>query len=840
MKIRVFFQRLRILFFILSAVCLILAIFLLRKFALGDSTSSYDLSSDYVENVNHRVLLLCSYNSQYYTYNAQIDGFYQGLYNNGVEFDVMFMDGKNYNTEEDHRDFYTFFKARMKSENNYEGVIVVDDEAIKFVCDNKKELFGDLPVIFIGANDFELAQRAASTDDITGFYENDFLSDTVTLAMSIMPDRNKIYGFFDNSVAGRSDGERFSHLSESFPDYAFRSVDVSQYTEGELNEEMMKIPDDAIVIYMTCFTDKDNINHSIYEMSGFFKKYCAAPVIRSYDDGVGYGALGSVGLDFTEQAKRAGELMVKVLNGADIDKIPLFVDSPAVIKFDYELMEKFGINENDLPGDVYIYNKPITFWDRYAGILPSVGLMFMALIFLLMSAYASAYEGKRINKELLDSKDELEKSHEKLQYQAEHDEFLDILNRRSAVDYLREHTNANGEYSILMVDIDNFKDVNETYGHQLADEVLKYISYELEQMVAKRDWMLARYGGDEFLIFVSDERLTEDCKTTKDIMEIFSRPIPLRDETIIMSSSIGISVSDGFTIADQHIINAEIAMYEAKLRGRNKAFIYSDEMKKKVRDENKIKARILDALENDGFYMVYQPQVNTETLEITGYEALIRMKTEGMYPGVFIPIAESSGWIARIGRLTTELVIKQLAKWRSEGYPLHPVSINFSSNQINDMGYVSFLKGLLDEYKIPAEYVEIEVTEGLFLEKTEKADKLFKELGKLGIKLLMDDFGTGYSSLGYLTYIPVDIVKLDKSLVDAYLVEGKDAFIKDVIHLVHDLDKKIIIEGVEEKRQYDKLKEFDADIIQGFYFSRPLMPENAIVFKAQGETNKVL
>ena len=271
-------------------------------------------------------------------------------------------------------------------------------------------------------------------------------------------------------------------------------------------------------------------------------------------------------------------------------------------------------------------------------------------------------------------------------------------------------------------------------------------------------------------------------------------------------------------------------MYEAKNRGGNGAFLFAEELKAKQRDEARIKEKLQEAFDNNGFYMLYQPQINAETKKLSGFEALVRMKEPGIFPGDFIPVAERNGWIWKIGRITTELVVKQIAKWRDEGYELVPVSVNFSSNQINDTGYIRFLEELLATYKISPEYLEIEITEGIFLDRTAQAENLFQRFKDLGIRLLMDDFGTGYSSLGYLTYIPVDVIKLDKSLVDSYLTDGKELFIRDVIQLVHDLDKEMIIEGVEKQWQYEKLREFRADTIQGYYFSKPIPPEDAIVF----------
>ncbi len=824
------FHRLRHIYVGLSVLCLCLAIVFLRRFVHQEAATSYEIPADYVEEVNHRVLLFCSYNPQYYTYSEQIDGFNDGLCVNGIEYDVIFMDGKNYNTEKDHEDFFKFFKARMSAGKKYDGIIIVDDDALEFTCNNREELFGDLPIVFIGANDLSIAKKAVNMKGITGFYENDYLKDTLNLAFELLPNNKEIYGLYDNSVAGKSDAERFSSMQYRYPEYNFHPVDVSELKDSELIKAIESIPDDGIIIYMTCFIDAEGHNHSIYEMTSFLSKYSDAPIMRCYESGVGNGVLGAVGMQFYEQAKQAGETMASVLNGEEeIDSIRISLETPSVTVFDYNLMEKYNIDERLLPEDAIIYNKPISFWEKYGDVMPTACFIFASLIFFLLNLNEVVIEGKRINSELMESRDELERSHERLKYLAEHDDFLDILNRRSAVNYLRDITTPDSVYSILMVDIDNFKDINETYGHQVADEILKYLSLELEKLSDDNGWMLARYGGDEFLVMAKAERVTEDSPTIEHIMNIFRTPISIGDETIAMSCSMGISVSDGMTLPDQHIINAEIAMYEAKLRGRNKAFLYSNELKKKVRDENKIKAKILDAIDNNKFFMVYQPQIDTQTCKVIGYEALVRME-EGISPGVFIPIAEASGWVARIGRITTELVISQLSEWKKQGHTLHPISINFSSNQLNDTGYVDFLKETLEKYDVSSNLVEIEVTESLFLEKTDKAKELFDRLKEMNIRILMDDFGTGYSSLGYLTYIPVDVIKLDKSLVDAYLVDGKDRFIKDVILLAHDLNKMIIIEGVEEKWQYERLKEFKADIIQGYYFSKPLKPEEAIVF----------
>ena len=429
-------------------------------------------------------------------------------------------------------------------------------------------------------------------------------------------------------------------------------------------------------------------------------------------------------------------------------------------------------------------------------------------------------------------KNVVETEHQNTIYQAQHDELLDIYNRHYALELFSDPQHIQPGSSFVMVDIEGFKSINDTYGQEVADEILKFYAMDLKVMAIENRWFLSRYSGDRFLLYVY-EILTPESKTLKSIRKIFQKPFPVGTIKIKLSTRVGVSIYDGVMEVEDYISQAEEALRVAKTMGHNSVFFYSDQLREKAAREKIVRQKIKEAFDNNGFYMVYQPKVDTKTLEVSGYEALIRMKETGIYPGEFVPVAEKNGWIWRIGRIATELVIKQLSEWKKAGYKLHPVSINYSSNQLSDSGYVDYLEKLLKKYDIDSKYVEIEITESVMLDQTIKANELFDRFKKLGIRLLMDDFGIGYSSLGYLIYIPVDVIKLDKSLVDNYLVEGKDHFINDVIKLVHDLNKEMTIEGIEESRQYQRVKEFGADTIQGYYFSKPLNADEAIVFKPE-------
>ncbi len=820
----------RNIFITLGFMCLLLTlVFLLRFVTIRIEKNT--LMQAPVE-VSHRVLFISSYNPLYFTYESQKKGLDKSLYPHGIEYDVFFMDSiargnSNFSM------LYQVMKAKLVNVKKYEAILLGDDAALRFALAYHDELFPKMPMIFFGINDYDLAVKASQTPYFTGLYENDYLEETMMLAMKLFPERKTFVALHDQTESGLEDINIFWSFRDKFPQYAFVDLNTSLLTKNELIFLLESLPKDALLFYMNCYSDKTGNIYSIRSRTSLVVRSAHVPIFRNYVGGEGMGILGGVVMDVEEQCNMAGNMLVRLFSGEDLENIDFIEKTPSRTIFDYSLLNEYKLDLKLLPVDTLFYNRPISFMEQYGDILPVVIMLVTTLLMLVLSSRIGSHVAKKLVKDLSVSRDKLLASEEQLRYQAEYDEVLDIYNRRTVTNWLVNTMTEKDIYSVLIIDIDDFKMLNENYGHSLADSILQYLVALIKGMAEDGDWKVARFGGDEFLIVIPNEQLTMECQTVKKLFAALREPIPLGDETLAITASIGASCSDGITSPDQHIVNAEGAMYEAKNRGKNGIVIYDDEMKKKAIDEIRIKDKLLHAFENDGFQMVYQPQIDSQTKLVSGYEALVRMKEPGIYPGQFIPVAERSGWIWKIGRITTELVIKQLAAWRDAGKELHPVSVNFSGNQLNDHGYIDFVEDLLKKYDIPPHFLEIEITEGLFLEKSALADEIFKRFKALGIRLLMDDFGTGYSSLGYLTYIPVDVIKLDKSLVDTYLVDGKDSFIKNIIHLMHDLNKDMIIEGVEEEWQFKRLREFGADTIQGYYFSKPIPPGEAIDFKVK-------
>jgi EAL domain-containing protein (putative c-di-GMP-specific phosphodiesterase class I) len=269
-------------------------------------------------------------------------------------------------------------------------------------------------------------------------------------------------------------------------------------------------------------------------------------------------------------------------------------------------------------------------------------------------------------------------------------------------------------------------------------------------------------------------------------------------------------------------MNADTAMYKIKRSGKNNmVFFHEDmnlEMKEKLNTENILR----DAIKNDGFKLLYQPQVESATGEIIGFEALLRLKNHPIRPDVFIGVAEETGLIVEIGRWVLKEAVGQLKAWDQKGFKHKSVAVNFSIKQLRDTGYIDYLKQLLFEANLDPALIEVEITESILLENNEETFLFLNELKKSGFRIALDDFGTGYASFNYLTYIPVDKVKLDKSINDKFLKHENSDVIESLITLVHSLKLEITAEGIESWDKFEKLRFSKCDYIQGYLFSRPV------------------
>jgi diguanylate cyclase (GGDEF)-like protein len=383
--------------------------------------------------------------------------------------------------------------------------------------------------------------------------------------------------------------------------------------------------------------------------------------------------------------------------------------------------------------------------------------------------------------------------------------------------------------AILFLDIDRFKQINDSLGHTVGDRLLKIVSTRIRSAIREED-TVARFGGDEFTVLIHIIGKIEDAgKIAQKILDSLKTPITIDERDFVVTGSIGISVYplDGVD-AETLIRNADTAMYRAKDLGRNTCQFYAATMNRKALEALEVENGLRRALANNEFVLYYQPLVDISSATVFGLEALIRWQHPELgllRPDRFIPAAEQSGLIISIGRWVLREACKQASEWHRRGHKVI-MAVNLSGRQFSDADLLHYVKEALESADLKPEFLELEITEGYAMQDVQKAILTLRQLKALGVRIAIDDFGTGYSCLSYLKQFPIDTLKLDGSFVRDLAVPEDAQIALGVIALAHSLKLKVIAEGVETISQLAFLKEHACDRLQGYLFSRPMPPAN--------------
>jgi diguanylate cyclase (GGDEF)-like protein/PAS domain S-box-containing protein len=432
---------------------------------------------------------------------------------------------------------------------------------------------------------------------------------------------------------------------------------------------------------------------------------------------------------------------------------------------------------------------------------------------------------------------ERKEQEERTRFLADHDELTGLPNRslfrHSLNNALQRAARSGKMLSILFFDLDRFKNINDSLGHDAGDEVLRAVAERLTACVRKVD-IVARFGGDEFAVLTEGLTAEDQAGTVaRKILEVLAKPMILAGRQYRPAASIGISTypTDGRD-APALLKNADIAMYRAKEEGRGTFQFYSEQLNTHSVQRLEFESNLTSALSNREFVLHYQPKVDLATGSIVGLEALIRWSSPHLGfvpPNDFISIAEETGLIVPLGRWVAQTACVQNGAWQKAGLPQLRIAINISARQMSDKGLVAFIADTLGNTGLSVQSLELEITESAVMSNQEHAEKVLNELKSLGLHLTMDDFGTGYSSLAYLKRFPFDSVKIDQSFVRG-IPESKDdeAIVEAIIAMAHSLELEVVAEGVETREQYEFLQSRGCDQIQGFYFSKPI-PANEVV-----------
>ncbi|MGX4584252.1 putative bifunctional diguanylate cyclase/phosphodiesterase [Paenibacillus chitinolyticus] len=490
-------------------------------------------------------------------------------------------------------------------------------------------------------------------------------------------------------------------------------------------------------------------------------------------------------------------------------------------------LSKLATSTTDLPEKLK-QMKEIEWPSSRVSEITSLTYNFRQMSLNLMSMFHQAQD---MNQRLQEQTDKLRLSEEKLHQLAFYDILTGLPNRLYFTTYLQslllEAAQAPKQVAVMFADLNRFKQINDTLGHDIGDLLLKEIGERFTRSVAE-SCKLFRIGGDEFVIVIEDASDAKAVAVARSMFAALEEPIRLMESPLYSSVSIGISMfpRDGDTM-ETIVKNADMAMYFAKSVGCSNSYqFYEEELKIRFSEEMMIDNGIQEALSNHQLVLHYQPKVDTVTGAISGIEALVRWEHPELgriSPDKFIPLAERSGIIYRIDEWVLKEACRQNKAWQDEGLPKVPVAVNISALHFSQTNLLDMIHGALEESGLEESYLTLEITEGVFIEDVELVIGIISRIRERGIHISIDDFGTGYSSLNQLQRLPISHVKLDRSFIRDIGGEPKKAAVaKAIIELAHSMNMTVVAEGVETAEESEYFTRCRCDELQGYYFSRPL------------------
>ena len=516
-----------------------------------------------------RILFISSYSYAWDTVQLQIEGIKMGI-SDGIVVDYEFMDTKRVNDDTALQLFKEGLAYRMSMVEPYDVVILGDDAALKFALEYREELFEGIPLIFEGVNDEVLAVEVSKDPMITGVVERLSVQKNIELALSIYPDAQRVVGILDNTLTGEAERRNFYNNASLYPELELSELNTSEMTETKIKYELSHLPENTILIYVTMAEDADGRQYTNKEAIEIIAQYASVPAFRMVEGGIGQGVLGGNIVSMEQSGKIAAKIAVDIISGKrDMKDVGVIVDSPNIYCIDESVMLKFGIKASALPeGTVFVNHEP-SFFERNREILIPVIIMLAALLIICVWACLDNVKKRKLTSELEEARSYLEDA-------SNHDFLTGLPNRSKFMHDLTEAATAKQPCTIIMLDIDNFKHINDTYGHSIGDEALKAVAARLKSL---RTQLLTayRFAGDEFIVILKSDNVKIVDTAANQCLQVFQKPFKLMGKVHNIGGSVGAaSYPDDADDYEKLIECADEAMYSVKKSGKNAYALYKN------------------------------------------------------------------------------------------------------------------------------------------------------------------------------------------------------------------------------------------------------------------------
>lgn len=720
--------------------------------------------------------------------------------------------------------------AKIANHGAYSAIICIDDDALCYVEAAHDALFSQTPVVFLGVNDATHAQRMFDLGYATGLIESADIAAFMSTAQAMRPSATSVLVLSDDTPTGIGHRAQLQDAARgeaaegeetgSFADLTLTYVNASTLSRADLAKRVSEAGEDTIVLYLNATTDSAGNAYSASQTAYFIAESAGQPVFSLCFNGVGEGFAGSTFVDYAAEGQRAGELVVMILNGTRPADIALETFTSDGSVYDSTVLSSYRINTSALPTNAAMLHTSGLSAEALRPIFMPITLLVLGIACLIAFAFLGYRRTASDMTDIVAQRNLLEQRF-----------YTDSLTEMPNMQWLTAYAGSDAStrirsiVEVLLLDFDHIDDLR---GSGTADTVVKVLAERLNGLDKA---FLVRPGSSEFILGVEHD-LDASSPLLKKMERLLRRPIPLAGDSITVDPCIGVYNREPGMSIEEMVSGVDLAIRQAEQLGMNGEVIFYDaDMRTAVEHKLDITTHIRRAIEKDGFIVVYQPQVDLASNEVVGYEALLRMRGDHYPPEQFIPVAEMNGQIVDIDRIVTKKVVGQLATWKKRKQRMRPVSINYGYGQLRDDDYIEYLVGLLDEQSVSHALIRMDIREGLFLNDMAKATGFVEELSEAGFGIAIDGFGAGLTQLSHITEIPADVVKIDRTVTASFFAGGDADVIANLVRLVHSANKLVVIEGVETLEQLQRCRAMGCDVVQGFFFSEPLLPEQAVRYK---------
>ena len=530
-----------------------------------------------VLGVKGRVLFISSYSYSWDTVQMQIDGIKDTL-GLDYEIDYEYMDTKRVNDAVSMQMFYDGLAYRMSSVEPYDVVIVGDDAALQFVLDHRDGLFKGMPVVFEGVNDEALVKKALKDPLVTGIVEKLSVEENIDLALQLLPDATKVVAVLDDTVTGEAERKRFYSVEDKYPELEFSELNASKLTSGALQRSLRALTEDTILIFIVMTADADGELYNSQQIGDFMLLYSNVPAFRMVEAGIGSGLLGGNVVSMYKSGEEAAKMAMKIIGGTAVSEIEPMLESPNECVIDEEIMRRYELDINKIPDDAKVINHEAGFMERNQEAVKPVAIVLGFVTLIIIWMVIDSRKKHRMVIELKEAKEILENA-------SQHDFLTGLSNRSKFMEDLEGLIAEGKPCAIYMLDIDDFKHINDTYGHAAGDITLQEIANRMKVMKSQ---ILTpyRYAGDEFIMILRSAQPNMIEKIAYDCRNVFGRNIKIQDMDYKVTGSIGIaSYPKDAQDIETLITCADNAMYEVKKTGKNMFAFYKPNMLYEGNDE---------------------------------------------------------------------------------------------------------------------------------------------------------------------------------------------------------------------------------------------------------------